>query len=61
MLLIKWEMINSTSSCESLVIGDGHRAGVTGLPPKSKPLILATLRHQILAASNSVAMGSIIR
>ena len=51
------EMISSMSSCGSLAIGDGRRVGVTGVPPKSKRSILATPRHQTLAASNSAAVA----
>jgi len=57
---IKWEMISSTSSCGSLVIGDGWRVWISVVSPKSNRLILVTPRHQTLAASNSIPIVVVV-
>jgi len=47
-------MISSTSSCGSLVIGDGRRVDTSSVSPQlNNCSILALPRHQTLAANNS--------
>ena len=58
---MKWEIIDSTSSCGRLATKDGRGMGVPEVPPRSNRLILALPRYQSWLASNSIAVMVVAR